>query len=90
MFFLVFNFLVFFEMKNFAFSVKRVFGNDVVKMVAVAAVMAGVYMLLEGCCGGEYGLAMGVIAGVAGGKHVEGEPLTLEPEPRGVARSAQE
>lgn len=66
-------------MKNFVKSVvKRVSGNDVLKMMAAAALMAGVYMLLDGCAGGEYGLAMSVVAGVAGGKHVSGEPLTLE------------
>lgn len=50
-----------------------------VKVVAIVAAVVGVYMMLDGCMGGsEYGLAMSVIAGVAGGKHVEGEPLTLQ------------
>ena len=58
---------------------RRILKSDLMKVVAVAAGMWVMYMLLEGCCGGgEYGLAMGVVAGVAGGKHVGGEPLTLE------------
>ena len=58
---------------------RRILKSDLMKVVAVAAFMWVMYMLLEGCCGGgEYGLAMGVVAGVAGGKHVGGEPLTLE------------
>ena len=58
---------------------RRILKSDLMKVVAVAAFMWVMFMLLDGCCsGGEYGLAMGVVAGVAGGKHVGGEPLTLE------------
>ena len=43
------------------------------------AIVAAVYAVLNGCAGGgEAVMAMGVIAGAAGGKHVSGEPLTLE------------
>ena len=51
----------------------------VLKMLGLIAAIIVVELLLDGCSGGsEYGLAMSVIAGVAGGKHVEGEPLTLQ------------
>lgn len=66
-------------MGNWKNALKQVVGSDVMKVVAAVGVILAVYLLMEGCCGtAEYGLAMGVIAGAAGGKHIEGEPLTLE------------
>lgn len=56
--------------------IKKAFKSDVVKAVAVLAAMWLMAELISGCSGGgEYALAMGVIAG---GKHIVGEPLTLE------------
>lgn len=59
--------------------IKNVFKSDVVKVVALLAAMWVIVELLNGCSGGgEYALAMGVMVGAAGGKHIAGEPLTLE------------
>lgn len=50
----------------------------VMKMAAALAAVLGLYLLLDGCVnGGEYAMAMGVVVGAAGGKHIGGEPLTL-------------
>lgn len=59
--------------------IKKAFKSDVVKAVVVLAAMWLMTELISGCSGGgEYALAMGVIAGAAGGKHIAVEPLTLE------------
>lgn len=58
---------------------KKFFESDFIKVAVVMAIVAAVYAVLNGCAGGgEAVMAMGVIAGAAGGKHVSGEPLTLE------------
>ena len=68
--------------------IKNVFKSDVVKVVALLAAMWVIVELLNGCTGGgEYALAMGVMVGAAGGKHIAGEPLTL---PQTVQRAVQE
>lgn len=63
------------KMKN---VMKKIFENDAVKFLTIMLVMCGLYMVASALIGGEYTMAMGVIAGVAGGKHIEGEPLTLK------------
>lgn len=76
----IFNFLIMLViMKNQILKrVANVAGNkSVLATGAVIIAAVGLYMLLCGGAGGEYVTAMGVVAGVAGGKHVGGEPLTL-------------
>lgn len=59
-------------------EIKEMKMKNVVKIVAVVAAVLGVYLLVNGCVnGGEYALAMGVVTGAVGGKHIGGEPLTL-------------
>lgn len=66
-------------MKNFIKRVtKRVFNKKVLAAVAFIATGAALYMLMESCRGGEYVMAMSIVAGAAGGKHIGGEPLTLD------------
>lgn len=59
-------------------AMKKILKNDVVKFIAVMMALCGMYMVFNALAGGEYVMAMGVVAGVAGGKHIEGEPLTLQ------------
>lgn len=58
--------------------IKRVMKSDAVKLVAVLLAVYGIMAILKSCAGGEYAMAMAIVGGVAGGKHIEGEPLTLQ------------
>lgn len=56
---------------------KVMMNEKVVCVLAVIAMIAGAILLLNGSMESDYVMAMGVVAGVAGGSHIGSEPLTL-------------
>ena len=62
-------------MKNFFKNLKQ---NECAKFILAMALIALVLTVLHQCCDTDTNLAMAIIGGVAGGKHITAQPLTRE------------
>lgn len=62
-------------MKNFFKNIQK---NEWTKFIFAIVLLALVMIILHNCCDSETNLAMAIISGVAGGKHISAQPLTRE------------